>query len=111
MNQYIIPVTLAALGGLTFLAYHHPKGYFKVAGWLANLFTVIALIGGVWDFTLGTSFSSIAGFIEPNKITIARDLIFTNLFIPLNYFWLLIFVNFYLYFLQKLPDIIKDDQK
>ena len=100
-------IVLAALSGLTFLAYNHPAAYQRLA---ALIFAAIFLIGlafWIWDAGSMHAYKSVEPLIVAAKAPLAQSVVQANIF-PIYSFALNCgFVVAYLGFLWYLPKFLK----
>ena len=100
MTEVVCGLLLAAVSGLTFIAYKHPKGYDKISPFIFLANAVLFLMYLAW--TIGYQ----SGFYEGQKAN-------GTLEYPIPFHWLLILMIAnagYLSFLSYLPSILEIDK-
>jgi len=111
MDKLLPGLIVAALSGLTFLAYKHPKAYQKIFTWL--MWSSWALIAGllIWDFSITRTMGVMLPFVESGKIDQAvkasHELSILNLQLIVEF----ALCQFYLVFLVSLPLILGSEKQ
>jgi hypothetical protein len=108
MIELTVGLILAAIGGLTFLAYKHPEAYGKL---FHPLFIVATMaLWAMMGWALGEmyTYSKLSPVIEDIRKaqTIVEPFEFNPFYLPSVYLG----VVFYLAFLRWLPNLISDNQ-
>jgi hypothetical protein len=108
MEAFLATVGVAALTGLTYLAYRHPNAFGKLALPLIISIFIVIVGNAVWDVALDATYNALQGFIPPEKTAAARAVTAAKHVA----FWVtpgLLVLTLYLIFLQSLPRLLKDD--
>ena len=111
MDKLLPGLIVAAISGLTFLAYKHPQAYHKIHTWL--MYTSYAFIATalIWDFSGSATIGAMLPFVGAGKIDdalkAASELRILNWGVWLGYS---MFIS-YLLFLDNLPLILGNKKK
>lgn len=110
MVQIIGTMLVAALTGLTYLAYKHPKSYSEI--YIVISAFVLALLVGLsaWNFAVSQSFRKLIPYMDTDKLDVAGTVI-DGLSIPMVYIWGVILVNIYLWGVGYLHKLIKKEER
>ena|SRR5713226_6225404 len=111
MDKLLPGLIVAALSGLTFLAYKHPLAYHKIYTWLMYVLYAFAAVGMIWDWSNAVTTGAIYQFVglekidEVTKITSELKIFSRTMWIG----WFLFMM--YLLFLDNLPLILGNKKK
>lgn len=111
METFIYSLAVAALGGLTILAYRHPEAYQKLSWVITSLFIAIFMFMIGWNYAATSTWILLGKYIPPEKgveaLTAFRTIefsIFQSLVLPIILFA-------YHLFLGVLPLLIHSSKK
>lgn len=106
-EKVLASIVLAALGGLTFLAYKHPEAYEKLF-WPLVILLNAALFGAiVWDAGLGAGYRIVREYVNQGSLNEASQMIEANKVLGWRVFVWFIGIALYLVFLSVLPLLIE----
>lgn len=113
MEAFLSALALAALSGVTFIAYKHPSGYRKIS---TKLFiAIVALIWGlmIWNASSEITFVSVKKYIDEEQLEEAEAIAFSIGYIKYWVYAILGILAIYIVILDFLPNIlgIDDDPK
>ena len=109
MNDLFVGLVLAAVTGVTFLAYKHPKGYAKL--YTAFLWLNLAVWIAITSFSMGAKYAHnvLAPMIKPGSNSM--KVLEAALPSPTIYTIIMIVVSSYFYFLRVgLPKLISPNE-
>jgi hypothetical protein len=72
METLLSGLILAAVSGLTFLAYQHPNGYARLQWPLRICMFLLLAVGGAWDTAAERTMSLLAPMLAPGQFGPAR---------------------------------------
>jgi hypothetical protein len=114
VETFVLSLVLAALSGLTFVAYKHPRGYRKMSKPLALSVSLLAI--AVLSFTLGGTLAAIGTLkdhldVFPDQTLKSEEYCINGLYDDRNLALVVLVVTAatlgYLYFLSCLPRILE----
>lgn len=109
-DKLVASLVVAALGGLTWLAYRHPKAldrlYWPIVGTAMAMF----LGGLVWDGSNAAARNAIIPFVSSDKSGIAKAASDALVVLNLPLVLYLVGINFYMFFLSYLPRLIGEEK-
>jgi len=114
VETFVLSLVLAALSGLTFVAYKHPRGYRRISIPLGR--SVLLLAIAVLSFTLGSIFMAIGSLKDslddfPDQTIKSAQFTVNSLYDDRNLALVVLVVTAatlgYLYFLSCLPRILE----
>lgn len=109
IETIISGIVLAAISGLTFIAYKHPKGYFRIHIPLTTIIGSTMMCILFWNFGVMTAHSKLIKFLVTDTRA-EQDAIIDS--ITVNVWWV-VGINFvimmYLTFLLFMRNIIPDE--
>ena len=102
---------VAAVTGLTIVAYKHPSAYRKIGKFLLWVVNIVFGVGTVWDTAVGLSYALLSRFIIPEQRAQAEAAL--NL---INIRWwlfalIIVAINLYLFFLLLLPVLFEQEYR
>lgn len=72
LETLITTLAVAAITGITIIAYRHPDGYKKIFPWLIGVMVVVMVIMMVWDLGVQQGYFAVSEFIEYEQYKDAR---------------------------------------
>jgi hypothetical protein len=109
--QLLVALAVAALSGISFLAYKHPKAYAKFYLPLMILFLAIAYGDIIWDMSISDAYRMALPYIEIGKMNEATQAIRDEeLAVKVPYLLLIVTgLPCYFLFLAVLPYLLVED--
>lgn len=111
MDDKLLPgLALAAISGLTFVAYKHPEGYTRLLKPIGIVSQAIFLAALIWDISGTRAYFRLYDYLEPIKREAAKAAVdnaeFLNGYIVAGY----MAAGLYLGFLAFLPQILGEEK-
>jgi hypothetical protein len=105
-------IVVAALGGLTFIAYNHPEAYKKLSLFLNSIIILVFVAG--WSWSLSNQWAGIAAYREASKSCGGKAYEIEKAVdahaVPNWLFWSFMVGSLYVFFLSAFPLWLLDKQ-
>ena len=103
-----LSVVMPAIGGITYLAYKHPKAYRRIFLILVLVSCVVLFGALVWNAGVNVTFMELLDTVRADSVLAAREKI-RSMRIPSGYCFAGTGWLFYLLFLKQLPELLKEE--
>lgn len=109
LEKFVSGLALAAITGLTFIAYKHPRAFDRMYLPMYAILTICVTSFLAWDFSASATFKALAPYIDKEKIAEASLVLVsksTSSWVWVGY----VAFSMYMVFLNWLPYILKKDE-
>ena len=90
MQSFILALLLAAVSGVTVVAFRHPHGYARLFPYLLAVTSVVFVGATIWHTAVEITWSGVDEYVAPDKVSTAEEQI-SRLNLPIAWvvFWYL----------------------